>query len=228
METADFARAFEYENGFYATASLARISKFVTHLDLFRRSQGLPGEIVECGVFKGNSLFRLVKFRDLLESPASRKVIAFDIFGKFPDDAGAEDRQTLDQFLQAAGCQGRDRQEIAALLDGAGCGANVELVAGDVRESISSYLERVPQLRVSLLHVDVDLYEPTKVALELLFPRLVPGGIAILDDYGAFPGANRAIEEYFAASGEVVRKLPHANAIAYVEKGWRPLAERGT
>ena len=80
MGEVNTSQHFEYENGFYLTASVDRFSKFVTHLDLFRRISGLAGEIVECGVFKGASLCRWIKFRALLENPSSRRIIAFDTF----------------------------------------------------------------------------------------------------------------------------------------------------
>ena len=63
----DFKNHFFYENNFYLTAPVNRISKFITHLDLFRKISNLRGEIIECGVFKGNSLMRWIKFRALIE-----------------------------------------------------------------------------------------------------------------------------------------------------------------
>ena len=54
----DFKNHFFYENNFYLTAPVNRISKFITHLDLFRKISNLRGEIIECGVFKGNSIFK--------------------------------------------------------------------------------------------------------------------------------------------------------------------------
>ena len=74
MVDIDFSKAFEYENGFYLTAPVDRISKFATHLELFRRVSGLAGDIVECGVFKGASLSRLIKFRALFENPFSKTI----------------------------------------------------------------------------------------------------------------------------------------------------------
>src|ERR1017187_6372620 len=61
-----------------------------------------------------------------------------------------------------------------------------------------------PGLRIALLNLDVDLYEPTKAALESLYPLVVSGGIVLFDDYGweQWPGASRAVDEYFAAIGE--------------------------
>ena len=59
---------FEYENGFYATSTELRFGKFIAHYELYKKIIGLPGAVIECGLFKGNSFFRLAHFRDLLES----------------------------------------------------------------------------------------------------------------------------------------------------------------
>src|SRR6266487_6202509 len=95
----DIARRFEYENGFYATADPSRFSKFITHLEFFRQTSNVSGEIVEFGIFKGNSFFRWIKFRDLLEQTSSRKVIGFDIFGDFPKAEFEGDREKRDAFV---------------------------------------------------------------------------------------------------------------------------------
>jgi len=84
LNSFDIEKMFEYENGYYATATEARFGKFIAHYELYKKIINLLGAIVECGLFKGNSFFRLAHFRDLLESRYSRKLIGFDIFGVFP------------------------------------------------------------------------------------------------------------------------------------------------
>ena len=60
--------------------------------------------------------------------------------------------------------------------------------------------EQVPE-RISLLRLDTDWYESTRLGLEILYPRLSIGGVCILDDYGHWLGARKAVDEYFAATG---------------------------
>jgi hypothetical protein len=67
------------------------------------------------------------------------------------------------------------------------------------------------------LHIDVDLYEPTKHVLEKLYHRVSKGGIIIFDDYGAFAGTNKAVDDFFKGTKEIL-KLPYSNAIAYIVK----------
>lgn len=80
----DLTKRFEYENGFYATADPSRFSKFITHLEFFKQTATVRGEIVEFGIFKGNSFFRWIKFRDLLEQTNSKEGDRFRYFWRLP------------------------------------------------------------------------------------------------------------------------------------------------
>lgn len=196
-ELYDLNRRFEYENGFYATADPTCFSKFMSHLEFFRRTSDVRGEIVEFGIFKGNSFFRWIKFRDLLEQTGSRKVIGFDIFGDFPEAGFEEDKSKRDAFVaETNGGQSISYEEINELLEQQGLHKNVEIVKGDILQTLPDYLEKNPHLKISLLHIDVDLYEPTKVILEQLYDKVSKGGIIILDDYGAFAGTNKAADDF--------------------------------
>ncbi|MEX2597046.1 MAG: TylF/MycF/NovP-related O-methyltransferase [Salibacteraceae bacterium] len=214
----DQSRSFDYENGYFATSSTARISKFATHLELFQKSAHLRGEIVECGVFKGNSLFRWIKFRDLFENAMSRKIIAFDMFGEFPETDYEPDKRKRNEFIkETRGGVGISINEIEQILKSQQLYQNIQLVKGNLLETLHMYLQKNDELKISLLHIDVDIYEATKVSLELLFPHVVKGGVVILDDYGAFPGANKAIDAYFEGKYEI-QKLPYSHAISFVVK----------
>lgn len=211
-------KQFEYENGFYLTAPVNRISKFATHLDLFRMTSGLPGEIVECGVFKGSSLSRFIKFRSLFENIYSRKIIAFDTFGEFPEAVFEDDKKRRDQFVAEAGKNSISIGDFLSVLQELELNQNIELVEGNILSTVPEFIKKSPHLKISLLHIDVDLYEPTKICLDYFFPKVVKNGIVILDDYGAFAGANKAIDEYFRDKDVVVERLSYSNAISFVKK----------
>jgi hypothetical protein len=214
----DINRKFEYENGFYATADPSRFSKFITHLEFFKQTSNVRGEIVEFGVFKGNSFFRWIKFRDLLEQTSSRKVIGFDVFGNFPEANFNGDKEKRDAFVaETNGGKSISLKEINELLDNQGLNKNVDIVKGDILVTLDKYLEKNPHLKISLLHIDVDLYEPTKYVLEKLFDKVTKGGIIIFDDYGAFAGTNKAVDDFFQNNVEI-KKLPFSHAISYIVK----------
>ena len=216
MIEVDFDKSFEYENGFYLTASIDRISKFATHLELFKKVSWLAGDIVECGVFKGASLSRFIKLRSLFENPYSKKIIAFDTFDEFPETSYEPDKKTREEFIEAAGSKSMSKEHLISVLTRLNLYQNIELVEGDILQTVPEHVKNKPYLKISLLHIDVDLYEPTKVCLEELYPLVVRGGIVILDDYGAFAGANKAIDEFFTGHEIRIQKLPYSS-ISFVE-----------
>ena len=214
----DINKKFEYENGFYATADPSRLSKIISHLEFFKQTATVRGEIVEFGIFKGNSFFRWIKFRDLLEQTNSRKIIGFDIFGNFPQANYEEDKAKRAEFVEETnGGKSISFEEINELLDKQGLNKNVDIIKGDILVTLDDYLEKNPHLKISLLHIDVDLYEPTKVILEKLFDKVTTGGIIIFDDYGAFAGTNKAVDDFFQNKAEI-KKLPYSHAISYIVK----------
>ena len=92
---------------------------------------------------------------------------------------------------------------------------------GDIEKTVPQYVADNPGLRISLLHFDADLYKPTKVGLEVLWPRVVPGGIVAFDEYGIPPweGESQAVDEYFAGQEIELRRFDWAsNPGAYIVK----------
>jgi len=215
----DTDRAFEYENGFYLTSQPQRLGKLLAHYELYKRIIGLPGHVVELGVFKGASFVRWAGFRSLLESPHSRKLIGFDIFGSFPQQPNERDEDYARRHDQNAGT-GISPQDLRAYLAHKGQDHDVELVGGNILETVPAYVQAHPELKISLLHIDVDVYQPALTALEHLYPCLVPGGLLVLDDYATVAGETHAVDHYFAAQGISAQfeKLPLAHIPVYVVK----------
>jgi len=214
----DMQKNFEYENGYMATAEPRRFSKFISHLEFFKQTSELRGEIVELGVFKGNSLFRWIKFRDLLENSYSRKIIAFDIFGDFPQTNFIEDKKERELFIEETdGGKGITYEELNSLLKEQNLAKNIDIIKGDILQTLPEYLKKNPHLKISLLHIDVDLYEASALSLELLYKHVVKGGIIVFDDYGDFAGANKAIDDFFNSNIEI-KKLPYSHSISYIVK----------
>lgn len=218
IELPDYSRSWEYENNFYLSADVTRFSKFMAHYELFKEVNGLPGHVVECGVFKGASLVRFAAFRDLMGSPYAKKIVGFDTFGTFPETLYPADVAVREKFVQDAGAQSIGADQLREVLARQSNDRHVELVEGDITHTVPEYVEANPELRISLLNLDTDIYEPAKVILEHLYPRIVPGGILVLDDYGTFPGETDAVDEYFAGSTVKIEKLPLAMTPAFIRK----------
>lgn len=210
-------RSFFYENGYYLTSKYDRMGKFLAHYELYKRIVDLPGSIVECGVFKGNSLVRFATFRELLENTYSRKIIGFDIFGKFPDTDFEGDKKFLTKFISAAGDQSISVDELTKVFEYKGF-KNIELVKGDINKTVPDYVQDQAQLKISLLHIDTDVYEPAVTILNSFYDRVVRGGLIVLDDYGTFPGETQAVDEFIADKKLEIRKLPFYQVTSYIIK----------
>lgn len=209
-------RAWEYENGFYLTSDASRIGKLLAQFEIYKLITGLPGEVLELGVFKASSLVRLLTFRELLESRYSRKVIGFDSFGQFPPQADSSDAAFIRDFVAEAGA-GLSSEDVVAHLE-AKSFSNYELVVGDVTETVPAYLDANPHVRIALLHLDLDVYAPTREMIDVLYPRLVPGAVVMIDDYSRVAGATRAIDEFLIENPHTLRKSSFAHVPAYFVK----------
>lgn len=216
---------YEAENTYFLKAPHHRIGKFLAHYELYKKILPLPGDVVELGVYKGASLMRFLAFRETLENQHSRRVIGFDAFGKFPVAEGENqaDQDFIEKF-ESAGGEGISHDDLKGAIQ-AKATQNVELIPGDVFETVPAYLARRPELRIAILHLDMDVYKPTQLALSLLAERIVPGGLMVFDDYNAVGGATIAADEFAARSGLTLEKLPHYSVPAFFtipRQGFQP------
>ncbi len=212
-------RCWDYENGFYLTSHVTRLAKILDQYELYKTIVGLPGHVVECGVYKGASFLRFATFRQILENPYSRKIIGFDAFGKFPE--GSEDSANRD-FIRRFSSQGGDgisRDSFLQVLAHKGF-ENTELIEGDICSRVPRYAAEHPELRIALLHLDVDVYGPSKIILDHFFERIVKGGLLVMDDYATLAGETQAVDEFLQHSQEklLIEKLPLAHIPAYIRK----------
>jgi hypothetical protein len=96
----------------------------------------------------------------------------------------------------------------------------IELVPGDACKTIPSYVESHPHLLISLLYLDFDIYQPTKAALESLYPRIVRGGIVAFDELNCpeFPGETIALLETLNLTQVKLCRFPFDPYISYFVK----------
>jgi|TARA_B100000780_G_C21107521_1_gene447338 hypothetical protein len=218
IDLPDTSKAFEFENNFYFSCESTRMAKWAAHYELFQRVKDLPGAFVECGLFKGVSFLRFAMFRAIFGNESALKMIGFDVFGEFPDSSFAEDQKYIDKFVNEAGSQSISEDQLWSLLQEKGIDKNVELIAGDICQTVPDYLLKESSLRISLLNLDVDIYEPSVTILENLWPRIVKGGILILDDYGKFTGETNAVDEFFKGKDVSIERFPFCQFPSFIVK----------
>lgn len=162
---------------------------------------GVPGSIVECGVWKGGSMMAVA--RVLARSgDTSRHLYLFDTFDGMTDPTEA-DRSIHGESAAQKMAESQDRgrsplDEVRRNMATTGYPDHrIHYVAGRVEDTVP----REAPAQIALLRLDTDWYESTRHEMEHLFPRLARGGVLIVDDYGHWQGARRAIDEYLESQG---------------------------
>lgn len=166
----------------------------------------IDGDIVECGVWRGgvSALMKDVICEN--EDGSSRKFWLFDTYEGMSDPTefdykgGRDQNDTLtkhNELLRSDGssdwCRG-ELSDVKNILSKSINGlANVEFIKGKVEDTL--LLNEIPNT-IAILRLDTDFYESTKVELEVLLPKLVVGGMLIVDDYGSWAGARKALNDF--------------------------------
>ena len=120
-------------------------------------------------------------------------------------------------FIDAAGDQSISVDELMKVFAYKGF-QNIDLVKGDINKTVPDYVRDQPQLKIALLHIDTDVYEPAVTILKSFYDRVVRGGLIVLDDYGTFPGETQAVDEFIADKKLEIRKLPFYQVPSYIVK----------
>jgi hypothetical protein len=164
------------------------MTNFLIRYEIFKRVLEIQGSIIECGVLHGAGLMAWAQFSAILE-PANhqRRVVGFDTFSGFPK-LSEQDRLSESSEARVGGltCDSYEHlQRCIELFDMnrfVGHVPKVELVRGDAVSTIPRYLKTNPQLIISLLYLDFDIYEPTVAALKQFLPRMPRGAIIAFDE----------------------------------------------
>jgi O-methyltransferase len=174
---------------------------------LARQAALMPGEFWECGVFQGGTAMLFSRIL-ALHAPVGTRLRLFDTFEGMPETDPRRDRHRKGDFKQTnlAAVKSRLTEPFVSFHPG----------------FIPSTFAGLDHVQLSLVHVDLDIYRSYRDCLEFVYPRMIPGGFIICDDYGfpSCPGARQGTDEFFAhlperplvlATGQaVIVKMPNA------------------
>ena len=192
------------------------MTRFLALYEIFKRVINVKGSIVECGVNQGFGTMSWTKFSAILEPVnLTRRIYGFDTFEGFPS-LDKKDEGTATGHVKEGDLSADALEELMALSEVhdstryLGHIPKVEFVKGDAKETIPVFVKENPHLVVSLLYLDFDLYEPTKVALEYFLPRMPKGAVIAFDelDNPLWPGETLAMLEMCGANNLRIERLP--------------------
>jgi|TARA_B110000259_G_C14000573_1_gene396093 hypothetical protein len=200
------------------------LMRSIQHID----NNNIEGDFVECGVWKGGNLILFKKMIEKLNIK-NKKIYGFDTFEGMSKPT--DDDSDADGFLggfKAEHYMKTQKKDIN--IDNIHAYApidmveqnfnnntedknNLVLVKGKVEDTLK-ISSNIPD-KISILRLDTDWYESTKIELEVLYPRLVKNGVLIIDDYGEWSGSRKATNEYFKGKKIAMFKIDRAARLIF-------------
>ena len=182
--------------------------------DQVERIRNVEGDIVECGVSIGHGALLFLLFSEYVGVP--RTYCGYDSFEGFPDPIEKDETTPI----TGKGFWASPPETVLKVLrDGR---IPEDVIRDRVHLMKGLFDQTLPQYegRIALLHLDCDLYQSYKIALETLYDKVEPGGVIMFDEYHdqRWPGATKAIDEFFAGKPEKVLPHEHCNWKYYVVK----------
>jgi hypothetical protein len=203
-------------------ANRVSVQTLISRYELYKMILEIPGDIVECGVYQGNSFLWLAHLSVILEPYAiNRRFIGFDTFNGFssiddgndPSDVSKKNfsdtsYDLIDKSLSAIDVV-RPVNKIKRF----------ELVKGDIVETVPRYVKDNPAFTCAMLILDTDLYRPTLTALEYILPNMPKGSLVVFDEYNYenFRGETKALKDYKAIGNFKIKRFRYDSCLAYFE-----------
>jgi O-methyltransferase len=202
----------------YTVTSPERLAALVSATEHVDRAR-VPGAIVECGVWRGGSMMA-VALALLRRGAHERELYLFDTYAGMTEPTAC-DVETFATVARSPRASDTWRsindwcavglQEVRANLLSTGYpAARLHFVEGKVEETLPA---AAPE-RIALLRLDTDWYESTAHELRELYPRLSAGGILLIDDYGHWSGARKAVDEYFGGAPPFLHRVDYTARVA--------------
>jgi hypothetical protein len=204
----------------FVFADRVSVATALSRIELFKMVMDIPGAIIECGVYRGNSLMLYMHLSAILEPYAiNRSIIGFDTFAGFT----SIDQQQDPKDVNAKMFSDTDPTLIQDMIDANDLVRPVnriprcELVKGDIALTAPEFVTTRPDLVVAMLILDTDLYESTKVALQTFLPLMPKGGLVVFDEvaYVNFAGETTALKETLDLNKVELKRLPFDTCVGY-------------
>lgn len=177
----------------------------------------VAGDMLECGVWRGGSMMLVAK--TLLEAgDTGRTLHLFDTYEGHPKpdsklDVDMWGNRAVDEWIDLRKTDETSDwarvtiDEVRANMQSTGYPMDkVKLVKGMVEKTAAA---NVPE-KLALLRLDTDWYASAKVSLEVFWPRLVVGGVLIVDDYGHYKGQRKAVDEFFSGNPQLLHRIDYS------------------
>ena len=219
IEMSEIQKKIIRDSEIYSMTGRIRMSLLIKIIEYLKK-QNIDGDIIECGVWKGGNLICAQAYLNHLN--LKKNIIGYDTFEGMTEASEydvqeiqieSKDQNNLDSILRKRVAletmsvtdkhtnEGKNIwayssiEEVKHNIKVKVPNNNIKLIKGPVEETLLVQ-DNLPE-KISLLRLDTDFYNSTKIELEILFPRLIKGGFLIIDDYGHWKGSRKAVDDYF-------------------------------
>lgn len=216
---------FDSFNTFILSDDTKVFNKLIARTIIYNQVKDIPGDIVECGVFKGTGIYTFLKLKRIFNPNSNKKVIGFDFFDNknlittlnndidrhymnslFKDRNFNHDEGFKDYLSEKIINDGFDTNEF-------------ELIKGDVSKTTLSFSKDNPGFKISLLYLDLDLEIPTYDTLSNFWDNMTKGGIIVLDEYAYHKWSeSKGVDRFINEKGIEVKNLNFLCPTAYIQK----------
>jgi hypothetical protein len=175
---------YDSYNEFIFAKDIKVLQKLLFKHQVLMQTRDVPGEILELGVFKGSGMVGWLKVLKIL-GINNKSVLGFDIFDQdsLVKNMDGPDSELMKSLFTERKFNSQNYDiELGKILTLIGF-SNFSIIKGNVFDTLSNFLEHNPGFRTSVINFDLDTDEPTYHCIDLLWDRLVPGGVMIFDEY---------------------------------------------
>ena len=215
---------YDHFNGFMLSPDLKVFGKLLARTLLMDQVKDVPGDIIECGVFKGTGIFTFLKLKRYLSPNTGKKVIGFDFFDtdSLISSLTDQDKEAMTVLFKQRGFSHEEsfHKYLGKLIQSCGFqDYEYELIKGDISKTLPDYLDTRPGLKISMLYLDLDLAEPTYDVLCCAWDRMSKGGIVVFDEYAFHKWSeSQGVDRFFEGKDVEIKSLNYIAPSAYVVK----------
>jgi len=186
--------------------------RLISYYELYKLVKNLDGSIIKCGINSDESFGYFSFFKKINEYNTKQPLIAFEKSSTILETTLVDEEERLavknkvEVSLNQRKIIEKSTQE------------NIEFISGELSTSLPKYLIDHPELKISLLIVDLDNYDHTITTMQYLYPRIINKGILIINNYYKKEAENKAIQDYFCNQDVIIRYFSKSNGVYYIIK----------
>lgn len=212
-------------NNFILSEDRRVFNKLISRALLYHEVKDIPGDIVECGVFKGTGLYTFLKLKNLYNPNSLKKVIGFDFFdtneliNSISNKIEKESMETLFSSRKFKHENSFKNTLANQIIKNGFSSSDFDLIEGDISITTKDFSEKNPGFKISLLYMDVDLEAPTYNTLNNFWDNMTKGGLIIFDEYGYHKWSeSKGVDRFIKEKNLEIKCLNYACPTAYIKK----------